>query len=124
MVLEEGENTQHERKSGENLAVRAQRVTRPVGVDEHGVANATPRPCPVARHSRANSPQDEGGGRDDKYCKEVNRKEVVPPSHSENARVNVIHARRLRIHRRVVDRATIQDLVRDGPVVALIGIVH
>ena len=124
LALEEDKNTQSERKRGENLTVRAQRVTWPVGMNEHGIANATPRPCPIARDSRTDSPQDEGGGRDDKYGQEVDRKEVVPPSHPENASVNVIHARRLRIHRRAVDCATVQNIVCDGSVIGLINRVH
>src|SRR6266403_3374167 len=78
LPLEEGKNTQRERKRGENLAVRAQGVTWPEGMDEHGIANSTPRPCPVVRHSRTDSPLDKGCGHDDKYREKVNRKEVVP----------------------------------------------
>src|SRR4029077_8743901 len=40
LPLEEGKNTQRERKRRENLAVRAQGVTWPEGMDEHGIANS------------------------------------------------------------------------------------
>src|SRR5262249_4466873 len=49
---------------------------------------------------------------------------VVPPRDLENSSVNVIHSRRLRIHRRVVDCSAVQDIVCDRPVVTLIANVH
>src|SRR5207249_189504 len=124
LPLNDDENAQCERKRGEDLAVRTERVTWPVGMDEHGIANSTPRPRRVARHSGTDSAHNEGRGYDDKYCKQVNRKEVVSPGYPENASVNVIHARRLRIHRRMVDHATVQDVVCNRTVIALVAIVQ
>src|SRR5947207_8149314 len=121
LPLQEGKNAQCEWKRGKNLAVRTQRVTWPVSMDENDIANATPRSCPVVRQSRTDSPQHEGGGHDDKYGEDVDRTEVVPPSYSENAGVNVIHARWLCIHRSAIERATVQDIVCDRAVIGLIG---
>src|SRR5207245_9266118 len=90
-ALQEGKDTQRERKGGENLGVRGECVTRPaVGMDEHGVANATPCPRPIVPHLRANPPYDQGGGCDDKDGEDMNGKKIVLPSHFEHGDENVI----------------------------------
>ncbi len=93
-------------------------------MDEHGVTDAGPSSRPLVSDSRANPPHDESGGCDDKYGQDMNGKKVVPPRHLENSSVNVIHSRRLRIHRCVVDRSTVQDIVCDRPVITLIANEH
>ena len=122
--MQEGEDTQREKKRRENLGVRGKCVTRPVGMDEHGVANATPCPRPIAPHSRANPPYDQSGSCDDKDGEDMNGKKIVLPSHFEHGHIYVIDAWRLRIHRRPVECPAVQGIVRDYPVIALIAIVQ
>src|SRR5437588_4173122 len=55
-AVEEGENTQDEKKRRENLRIRGECVTRSVGMDEHGIANPTPCSRPIVPDSRANPP--------------------------------------------------------------------
>src|SRR5207244_10535996 len=121
-ALQEGEDTQRERKRGENLGVRGQRVTRPVGVDKHGISDATPCPCPFVSHTRANPSYDQRGGCDHEDREKMYSQEVIASRNSEDAGVNVIHPRRLRIHRGVVECPAVQGILRDYSVIALIAI--
>ena len=122
--MEEGENAQREKQGCENFGVRRERVTRLVGMDEHGIANATPCPRPIVPHSRADAPYDQGSGCNNKDGKDMDGQKIILPSHFENGDVNVIDAWRLRIHRRPIECSPVQSVVRDYSVIALIAIVQ
>jgi hypothetical protein len=93
-------------------------------MDEDGVANARPCACPLARDSRTHAPYDESRGCHNQNGENMNGNKIVPAKDSENGDVNVINARRLCIHCRLIDRAAVKRVVRDYPVIAFIAIVQ
>ena len=120
-ALQEGKDTQRKGKRGENFGVGRERVARLVGVDKHGVTNATPCTRPFVTHTRANPPYDQRSGDDDKNGENVHRPEVVPTCHAKDARVDVIYPRWLRIHCGMIDLPAVQNVVGDRAVIVLVG---
>src|SRR4029077_4418010 len=80
-TLQECENAQRQKERRENLGVGCERVARQVGVDKHGVSNATPCACPFVSYTRTNPPYDQGSGCDDNNGENVHRLEVVSACH-------------------------------------------
>src|SRR5215813_9371209 len=93
-------------------------------MDKHGISDATPCTCPFVSYKRANPPYDECSGCDYEDRQKMYSREVIASRKSEDASINVIHARRLRINGCVVNLSAVQNVTRDRTVIVFISEGH
>src|SRR5262249_30355827 len=104
----------------ENLSVGCERVTRQIGMDKDGISNAAPCACPVVSHTRANPPYHQRGGADHENREKMYSQEVIASCNPEDASVDVIYPRRLRIDGCVVNIPAVQNVARDRTVIIFV----